>query len=299
MSQRGRWTEISVWAAREAVDDLVSLFDRNCPGGTVVEEQDSEEAEQHAYLKISGFLPAGDTDTRQKLEIALLLLARTSPISAPQTRILAPEDWTESWKSFFSPQHVGKHTVIVPTWRSYEPKPDEIVLHLDPGMAFGTGLHATTRLCLVAIERLLRPGMKVLDVGTGSGILAISAAMQGAEHVWALDTDPTCVQVARDNVALNHVDARVTVQEGTLDIPLAASLSSRCYDLLLVNILAEVIIDMAPAIGAVLPKKGLLVGSGIIESKAPQVERALAREHVTRDEILREDDWVALIGHRT
>lgn len=298
MSQRGKWIEISVWAAREAVDDLVSLFDRNCPGGVVVEEQDTEGAGERARLKISGFLPASDTKTREKLEIALLLLARTSPISAPRIRTLAPEDWTESWKSFFSPQHVGERTVIVPTWHSYEPKPGEIVLHLDPGMAFGTGLHASTRLCLVAIERLLQPGMKVLDVGTGSGILAISAAMQAAEHVWALDTDPTCVQVAQDNVALNNVDDRVTVQEGTLDTSADGSLATRHYDLLLINILAEVIIDMAPAIGAVLPQEGLFVGSGIIETKAPQVERALEREHIMVDETLREDDWVALIGHR-
>ncbi|MFO7916795.1 MAG: 50S ribosomal protein L11 methyltransferase [Anaerolineae bacterium] len=299
MSQHGQWAEISVWAARETVDDLVSLFDRNCQGGAAVEEQDPEKSEQCTRLKVSGFLPAKDIETRQKLEIALLLLARTSPISAPRTRILSPEDWTESWKSFFSPQHVGERTVIVPTWRSYEPKPEEIVLHLDPGMAFGTGLHATTRLCLVAIERLLQPGMKVLDVGTGSGILAISAALQGAEHVWALDIDPTCVQVAQDNVALNNVDDRVTVQEGTLKMPLDTSLVTRCYDLLLVNILAEVIVDMAPALGTILPKQGLFVGSGIIETKASQVERALARDHITVDKILREDDWAALIGHRT
>ncbi|MFP3895370.1 MAG: 50S ribosomal protein L11 methyltransferase [Anaerolineales bacterium] len=298
MSQQGRWAEISVWADREAADDLVSLFERNCPGGAVIEKQDAEEPEHRARLKISGFLSAKDTETRQKLEIALLLLARTAPISAPRTRILAPEDWTESWKSHFSPLHIGERTVVVPTWRSYKPRSEEIVLHLDPGMAFGTGLHATTRLCLMAIERLLRPSMKVLDVGTGSGILAISAALQGAGHVWALDTDPTCVQVARDNVTLNNVDHRVTVQEGTLKMPLEASLSSRCYDLLLVNILAEVIVDMAPALGAVLPEQGLFVGSGIIEKKASQVERALAQEQITLDEILREDDWVALIGHR-
>lgn len=295
MFQHGQWTEISVWADREAVDDLVRLFDRNCSGGVVLEQQDPEKSGESRRLKISGFVPASDTKTRQKLEIALFLLSRTFSISAPRTRTLAPEDWTESWKDYFSPQHIGERTVIVPTWRSYEPKPEEIVLYLDPGMAFGTGLHATTRLCLVAIERLLRPGMKVLDVGTGSGILAISAAMQGAEHVRALDTDPTCVQVARDNVALNNVDDQVTVQEGTLD----TSLVSERYDLLLVNILAEVIADMAPAIGAVLPQKGLFVGSGIIEKKASQVKRALAQEHIVVDEILQKDDWIALVGHRT
>ncbi|MEA3407825.1 MAG: 50S ribosomal protein L11 methyltransferase [Chloroflexota bacterium] len=299
MSQRGRWAQISVWADSEAVDDLVTLFNRNCPGGAVVEEQDKEKAGPHARLKISGFLPASDTQTRQKLEIGLLLLGKISPISSPQTRILAPEDWAESWKTFFSPQHIGEHTVIVPTWRSYDPQPGEIVIRLDPGMAFGTGLHATTRLCLVAIERLLQPGMRVLDVGTGSGILAISAALQGAEHVQALDTDPTCVEVARDNAILNSVEDRVTVREGTLEVPSDTSPWPGHYDLLLVNILAEVIADMAPAIRAALLEKGLFVGSGIIEAKVPQVERALAREHVTVDQTLREEDWVALVGHKT
>ena len=298
MVESGEWAEISVWADREAVDDLVSLFNRSCTGGAVVEEGDEESPEKHARLKVGGFLPATDTRTRQKLEIALLLLAKTSSISAPRTRILAPEDWSESWKAFFTPQHVGEHTVIVPTWRSYDPQPDEVVLHLDPGMAFGTGLHATTRLCLIAMECLLHPGMSVLDVGTGSGILAISAALQGAEPVHAIDTDPTCVQVARDNVALNNVKDRVTVQRGTLEASPNKSPVAGNYDLLLINILAEVIVDMALAIGATLIEKGLVVGSGIIETKASQVKRALAGEHIIVNESLHEDDWVALVGHK-
>ena len=145
-----RWLEISVEADRESVDDLVGLLGRHCPGGAAVEYRPVETLQgvgERATVK--GFLPACDKETCRKLEIVLLLLGQTSPISAPQIRTLEPRDWSESWKAFFPPQHIGARTVIVPTWRDHTPGPGEVVIRLDPGMAFGTGLHASTRLCLI------------------------------------------------------------------------------------------------------------------------------------------------------
>jgi len=140
-----RWVEISVEVEREAVDDLVSLLGRYCTGGAVVEDRPapiSQEPTTRATVK--GFLPVWDAETLRKLEVALLLLGKVSPISEPRVRVLEPEDWAYSWRAFFPPQHIGQHTVVVPTWHEYTPQPGEVILHLDPGMAFGTGLHATT-----------------------------------------------------------------------------------------------------------------------------------------------------------
>ena len=300
-SKQSRWLEISVEADEGSIDDLVVILGRHCVGGAVVEERPSQMGNGGGKLAtVKGFLPVWDASTRQKVEIALLLLGQIAPISEPRTTILEPEDWAESWKVYFPPQHVGERTVIVPTWHQYEPRPDEIMIRLDPGMAFGTGLHPSTRLCLIAIERLIRPGISVLDVGTGSGILAISAALQGAQSVWAIDSDPVAVEAARENVALNQVDTIVTVERGTLggavgpQVPLYVHVAC---DLLLVNILAEVIMAMAPAIYTALRDDGWFVASGIIQDKALDVAHSLEENSLVIDEHLHEGDWVALVGH--
>ncbi|MHB0858548.1 MAG: 50S ribosomal protein L11 methyltransferase [Anaerolineae bacterium] len=302
MSKQQRWVEIGVEADRNAIDDLVGLLGRYCAGGAVVEDLPDRQPKLPAgTVIVKGFLPEWDQETLRKLEIALLLLSRNSGISEPRIRILEPEDWAESWKVYFTPQRIGVHTVIVPTWHAYEAGPDDTIIHLDPGMAFGTGLHASTRLCLVAVERLLCPGMRVLDVGTGSGILAIAAALQGASEVMAVDTDPIAVQVAQANTTLNGVEGIVRVERGTLggdapaDVP---RLAGGSYDLLLINILAEVIIDMASEVADALRPGGLLAASGIIRSKANEVAAALEAVGITVDERILEEDWAALMGHR-
>jgi ribosomal protein L11 methyltransferase len=299
-----RWLEISVEVERDAVDDLVSLLGRYCTGGAVVEDRPAPISQHpNSRATVKGFLPVWDQETRLKLEVALLLLSKVSPISVPRFTILEPEDWAESWKAYFPPQHIGQHTVIVPTWIEYRPKPGEVILRLDPGMAFGTGLHATTRLCLAAIESLIRPGIRVLDVGTGSGILSIAAALQGAGHVEALDIDTVAVEVARQNAGYNGVAPLVHVSKGTLptggnalaDVPLHEGTG---YDLLLVNIFAETIIGMAPAMGQALCPAGQYVATGIIQEKAADVVLALQRAGLTVDQRLEEEDWVALVGRR-
>lgn len=297
-STESRWVEISVDAKREAVDDLAALLDRYCTGGAVVEDLPGDAAQR---TLVKGFLPVWDEDTRCKLETALLLLSRVAPISEPRTRVLEPQDWAESWKAFFPPQHIGRHTVIVPTWHHYGPAPGEVIVRLDPGMAFGTGLHASTRLCLAAIERYLRPGARVLDVGTGSGILAIAAALQGASTVDAIDVDPVATRVATDNVALNGVDDRVRVALGTVGgggHHLVPRHSETGYDLVLANILAEVIIELAAGLAAATRAGGLLVASGIIADRANGVAAALEGVGIQPVEREQEGDWVALVGQR-
>jgi len=304
-----RWVEVSVVADQSSIDDLVGFLQRQCAGGATVEQLpvgDTGGLAPHATVK--GYLPEWDEETRRKLEIALLLLSRSSPISEPLFRTLEPNDWSESWKAFFPPLPIGERIVIVPTWREYpaegsgdEVNSDRIIIRLDPGMAFGTGLHATTRLCLIALERMVTPGVRVLDVGTGSGVLAISAALQGAGHIDAIDADRVAVEVAAENVVLNGVHDLVTVGHGSLGEkrPMGVPLHTGSgYELLLVNILAEIIIDMAVALGEALGYGGRYVASGIISQKADDVVAALEQAGLSIDERLVEDDWVALVGHK-
>jgi ribosomal protein L11 methyltransferase len=198
--------------------------------------------------------------------------------------------------------HVGRRLVIKPTWRDYEQGPNELVIELDPGMAFGSGLHPTTRLCLEALEDLLHPDATVLDVGTGSGILAIAAARLGASHVLALDTDHVAVQVARDNVVLNHVQFAVDVELGTIPLPSARSVR-RCdfvhpptADLILANILAETIIEFAPAWAASLNPDGTLIASGIVADRRDAVVNSLIANGLRLVTQRADGDWLACIA---
>lgn len=307
-----RWTEIAVEAERGAVDDVVALLNRYCTGGAVVEELAPplygaggalllQEDAPVPRVTVKGFLPTEDRATLQKLEIALLLLARTGAISEPRIRILADKDWAEAWKAFFPPLPIGQRLVVVPTWVEYTPKPQEVILRLDPGMAFGTGLHASTRLCLVALEQLLTPGARVLDVGTGSGILAIAAALLGAGEVQAIDNDPVAVRVATENAALNGVQGCVRVEWATLPglAPSAVPLFGRGeFDLLLINILAEVIIPLAGGIAAALRPGGHFVASGILVEKGGAVAEALGGAGLAVEHRLIEEGWVAVVGRK-
>src|SRR5579885_1428589 len=193
-----RWLELTVTAHREAVEALSELLSTHAPGGVAIEEpiallddgQDyrirpDEPVQVRAYLPVDG----SQEDARQRLEEALWHLGQIGPnfIGQLTTRFVAEEDWANAWKEYFHVLHVGRRVVIKPSWRDYTPQPGEVVLELDPGMAFGTGLHPTTHMCLELLEQHVQPGMRVLDVGTGSGILALAAAKLGAASVLALD----------------------------------------------------------------------------------------------------------------
>jgi ribosomal protein L11 methyltransferase len=204
---------------------------------------------------------------------------------------------------------LGQRTVIVPAWEAYAPFPGEIVIRLEPGMAFGTGLHPTTRLCLEALERHLMPGCAVLDVGTGSGILAIAAVKLGARTVLALDADPVAVRVALENAVTNGVDDRVTVRHGSL--PGGGEVSGHYaareapklvkaggFDLVLINILAPVIVGMAPALAARLGSGGRIIAAGLIESQEGDVASALHGQGLEIVERAQEKDWVLLVVRR-
>jgi len=229
-------------------------------------------------IVVKTYLPLDGTSEqpRRRLEEGLWHLRQIYPLPEPQFRRLAEADWAEAWKQQYHRQRVGQRIVIVPLWEEYEAQADEVVIRLEPGMAFGTGLHPTTRLCLAALESSLAAGSSVLDVGTGTGVLAVAAARLGAGSVLALDADPVAVAVAHPLDLL---------QEGR-------------FDLVVVNILAPVISDMSAALADRLATGGQLIASGLIDSQEEEVRTSLRAAGLTVAGRRQEKDWVALLARQ-
>jgi ribosomal protein L11 methyltransferase len=208
-------------------------------------------------------------------------------------RPVLEQDWVEAWKKRLKVLRIGERLVIRPSWLDYDAAAGDVVIQLDPGMAFGTGLHPTTQLCLCALEELVRPGMKVLDLGTGSGILAMAAAKLGAKRVLALDSDQQAVSVARANVNDNGVDGLVSVRRGSL-----SDVSGR-HDLVVVNILARVIVEMVEeGLSERLRPDGVLITAGIIVDKSAEVIRAFERSNLELVDQRQRGDWISLLAKR-
>jgi ribosomal protein L11 methyltransferase len=207
-----------------------------------------------------------------------------------EMRLVADEDWAEAWKEHFHVERYGQRIVVVPSWRTHNALPGDIILTLDPGMAFGTGQHETTRMCLEAIERTVKPGMRVLDVGCGSGILAIAAAKLGAVNVAAIDIDPVCVKVAASNNSINKTE--VAVAEGTMGAlwPFAVAATGR-YDIVVANIIARAIVGMANDLAAALATGGRLIVSGVIGERETEVVSALCDARLSVDGVRAMGEW--------
>jgi len=287
------WLQVSVRVDGEAAEAVSAVLGRYGRGGAVIERVLASGLGAHDQadeMVVKAYLPVGDEALRLKVEEAIWHLGQIYPIPKPVLSVVAETDWAEAWKAHYSVLPIGARTVIVPRWQSYAPEPDQVVITLDPGMAFGTGTHPTTRLCLVAMEDVVQPGMRVLDLGTGSGVLAIAAAKEGAALVLAVDIDEIAVASARDNVAANDVADRVQVAVGSLDAAVGR------YDLILVNILAEVICDLLEAgLATYLVPGGTIVASGIIDEREADVRAVFGRHGFEVVGRLVERDWVALI----
>ncbi|MHB0877059.1 MAG: 50S ribosomal protein L11 methyltransferase [Anaerolineae bacterium] len=293
--------EISVTTGNEAAEAVAAMLSRY--GSVAIEELTATPTSGSTFapvVTVRCYLLADQAERqREAIDTGLWHLSQLLPIEKPQYHTLTEHDWMDAWKKHYPVVHAGERLVIVPSWRQYDPRPGEVTIAVDPGMAFGTGLHPSTQLCLRAVERYTRPGQSVLDVGTGTGILAIAAMKLGAASVLAMDVEETAVAAATENVARNGVADRVTVHLASL-IPMRNPLGEQpgvidggSYDLVLVNIIAEVIAAMADRLLARTAPGGLIIAAGIIEEREPVVMEAFAGRAEVVDREL-DGDWVCL-----
>ena len=248
-------------------------------------------------VTLKTYLPVDATteDRRNRIDVGVRLVAHVGPVSSLEERVLEEREWENSWKEHFDVLHVGKRTVICPTWREYESTDPKIVISLDPGMAFGTGHHPTTRMCLEQLERLVNPGMDVLDLGCGSGILSIAAAKLGAKRVDGLEVETVSVEAARENVRVNGVESNIQIVHGTLPHP---DIQDEDYNIAVANISAKVVIEMAEDLVRAVRPGAKLVLSGILLENKNNVRRALDKAGVTLVGEVQDGDWVALVASK-
>ncbi len=304
--QSNEWLEVCVTTDAETAEAVSEVMSRYAPNGVAIEqlardingadEGDAAQLESTVAVRAYLLIDAELETKKQQIEEGLWHLSHIKPIAAPVFRTVSESDWANAWKEHYHVAHLGDRFVIKPSWREYEAKPHEIVIELDPGMAFGTGLHPTTQMCLTAIEKYLQPKMSVLDLGTGSGILAIGAAKLGAGSILAVDIDPLSIKAATENAIANGVDRIIEVRSGSLA---AAARNDATYDLIVVNILAKIIIQLCEEnLGRVVRSGGRAIFTGLIDTQELGVRKALESQGLIVIDRHQDKDWVCLIAQK-
>ncbi|MDQ0493135.1 ribosomal protein L11 methyltransferase [Paenibacillus brasilensis] len=318
------WNEITIHTSEEAVEMISNFLHEAGAGGVSIEESGSlnkprdtsygqwydrplnDIPEGQAIIKGYFSEEADMNSIRAEIEPRVEQL-RTFDIDPGEVRYelktVNEDDWANAWKQYFKPLRVSDHLTIKPTWEDYEPaSEDEKIIELDPGMAFGTGTHPTTSLCLRTLESVIKGGEEVIDVGTGSGILAIGAVKLGAKHVLALDLDPVAVSSARENTRLNGLEEHITIKESDLLSVLNASDPTLGIQLpvklVVANILAEIILLFIDDVYKALEPGGVYIASGIWKNKEEVVETALKTAGFEIAEIRRDEDWLAFVARK-
>lgn len=288
------WQELSIRVPYEYVEPVSYLFGRYGRGLSMERVREpGQERDASDLVLMRTYLPANSRQRLARIEVGLKLVAILEPIEdLTITPLPEEQDWESEWRSHFDLLRVGRHLVIKPTWIDYEEGPGDVLIELDPGMAFGTGYHPTTYTCLEALEDIVKPGMAVLDVGTGSGILAITAAKLGASRVVALDIDPQAVRAARQNFRRTRVQKLVALTQGSVPHPLAGNGQ---FDVAVANISARAVGERAPHILPTLTAGGYLIASGLMESQRQDVETVLVDLGFTYTKEWPQEEWVTLV----
>lgn len=301
--------EISVLTTHEASEAVANIFHEMRVGGVVIEDPvlinnlikstywelcDIPEQEDVETVTIKAYLPADEKffEKMKQLESALNEIEKNfSNYKRGNTcfREICEEDWANAWKQYFHPVRVGERIIIKPTWENYQAEDMDLIIELDPGMAFGTGTHHTTCLCIKALETVLNSGDTVFDVGTGSGILSVVAAKLGASKVTAVDIDSVAVRVAKENIVLNKVAHIVDVLEGDLLTKVSGQ-----ADVIVANIIADVIIMVLPDILLKLKPRGKFLASGIIIEKLEAVTTHAVALGFNIDKITEQSGWAVI-----
>lgn len=300
------WLEVALEVDGERAEAVAEVLQRFAPGQVVIEStRIAEDPEGEGYpvgpLRVKAYLPWDETveERRQQVREALYYLGRILPLPEPTFRRLEVRDWADAWKAYYRPVTIGQRLVIVPAWME-NPYPDRVALTLDPGMAFGTGMHPTTQMCLAEVERLTTAGVDVLDIGCGSGILAIAALKLGANRAVGVDTDPEAVRVARENAARNGVAERFVVAQGSVAEVRAGVGPFVEAPLVLANILAGVLVRLLreEGLAATVTPGGYLVLSGILAEQAEEVLAVAEAAGLTLAQRRQMGDWVTLTVRR-
>ena len=322
------WHELTIHTTEEAVEMISNFLHEMGADGVSIEETGSLNRERDTtygqlYDKPFNDIPEGEAvikgyfaDVSNPGDLVAEITPRIEELRTfdidpgsytMDTRVVNEEEWANAWKQYFKPIRVSEKLTIKPTWEPYEAGPGEHIIEIDPGMAFGTGTHPTTSLCLRALESVIQGGEEIIDVGTGSGILAIGAVKLGAKHVLALDLDPVAVTIAEENTQLNQLENEITVhlsdllqvinrnQKDNESTPLGVTLP---VQIVVANILAEVILLFIDDVYNALTEGGIYITSGIYKNKEEVVEQALLAANFTIIDRYREDDWVAFVARK-
>ncbi len=309
-----KWIEISIKTTTEAVEAVANiLYDAGVSGVAIEDPNDFLLLEQNnkdwdyvdeALLSpdfaegalVKAYLPAS-ADLVDKIELIKESVAYLPEyglnigLGEVTTIEVSEEDWSTSWKQYYKPIKIGKNILVKPTWEDYQQQADELIIEMDPGMAFGTGTHETTMMCVMELEERVKENSTVFDIGCGSGILAIAAAKVGAKEVVAIDLDLVAVEVAKKNVVENHVEATVEVVHGDLMDKLSAK-----ADVVVANIIADIIIRLAKDIKQFLKDDGVFISSGIIIDKVEQVKESLEENGLEIVKVNKMGEWAAIVS---
>lgn len=307
------WIEVSIKTTTEAVEAVSNiLYDAGVSGVAIEDPNDFVFEENNELIWdyvdesilptnfegaiVKGYLPAS-ADLVDKVELIKELVGMLPQygldigLGEVTTIEVSEDDWSDAWKQYYKPTKIGERVVVKPTWEQYEPAEEDIIIELDPGMAFGTGTHETTMMCVMELEQAVKPHSIVFDIGCGSGILAIAAAKIGAERVTAIDLDPVAKEVAEKNVSLNHVEDIVEVKQGNL----TDALTGKAH-VVVANIIADIITLLSKDITNFIVKNGIFISSGIILEKIDMVVESLKTNGFEVVKVNKMGEWAAIVA---
>lgn len=308
------WIEVTIVTSHQAVDAASGVFYRFGVSGVAIEDpkdmiernadprqwdyvEDRYLPEDTGEARVKGYFLSGprDGDIVKSIKHEVDRFPEYGLDKGPgevSVRIVYQRDWANEWKKYYKPFRVGEHLVIKPTWEDYQPREDDIVIELDPGSAFGTGSHETTRMCMEMLQKYVRRGCTVFDVGCGSGILSIVSSKLGAGHVTGIDIDEAAADAAVKNVRISG-ERNVRIKRGRLLEGIGGK-----ADIVVANIIADVVIDLADAVDSFLSGEGIFICSGIISEREDDVKEALSKNGLRILEVKTGGDWVAIASSK-